>query len=267
MVELTSAQFKVMEYIFNHMDSTGTPPTIREIASYFNWKSIGSAQDVIAALRKKGLLLSNVPGKSRQIVPTKEVSEYFYQYYSKSQNISAKKYSTNQHSYHNSSYLPQPQVLPGFEDSIRVPLIGRVAAGFPHEAIENSAEYISFPNISKNKANKLFALEIEGLSMVFAGLLPKDIVLVELGSEAKDNDIVVASLGFSETTIKRFAKKGSFQYEKNISLILNSDEKNLSLPNAILIPENPEYLPIPFGTHSDDKIIGVVRSLYRKNIF
>ena len=267
MVELTSAQFKVMDFIFNHMDSTGTPPTIREIASYFNWKSIGSAQDVIAALRKKGLLLSNVPGKSRQIVPTKEVSEYFYQYYSQSQLVSTKRGTSHSSTQNYTSNTDPFHVLPGFEDSIRVPLIGRVAAGSPHEAIESPDEYISFPNISKNKASKLFALEIEGLSMLYAGLLPKDIVLVELSSEAKDNDIVVAALGYSETTIKRFAKKGSFQYEKNISFLANSHETNLHLPNAILIPENPDYLPIPFGTHSEDKIIGVVRSLYRKNIF
>ncbi|WGL59614.1 transcriptional repressor LexA [Pigmentibacter sp. JX0631] len=265
MVELTSAQFKVMDFIFNHMDATGTPPTIREIASYFNWKSIGSAQDVIAALRKKGLLLSNVPGKSRQIVPTKEVSEYFYQYYSQSHLVPTKK---NGSSSQTQNFMTNTDhVLPGFENSVRVPLIGRVAAGSPHEAIESSGDYISFPNIAKNKASKLFALEIEGLSMLHAGLLPKDIVLVELCSEAKDNDIVVAALGYSETTIKRFAKKGSFQYEKNISFLINSLEADLQLPNAILIPENPDYLPIPFGNHSDDKIIGVVRSLYRKNIF
>ena len=265
MMGLTNTQFKVMEFIFNHMDTTGTPPTIREIASYFQWKSIGSAQDIIAALRKKGLLLSNVPGKSRQIVPTKEVTEFFFNY----QNNHTKFLSTNFSPFKTKSIKLKnisAQVLPGFEDLLRVPLIGSVSAGLPKEAIENADDFMTFPNNLKisNKENKLFALEVDGLSMINAGLLPNDIVLVESCFNAKDNDIVIASIYNSETTVKRFAKKDSNIYNKNLKyLINNSYEKK---PPAILIPENPNFIPIPFGIHEDDKIIGIVRSLYRRSI-
>lgn len=264
MIELTNAQFKVMEFIFNHMDATGTPPTIREIASYFQWKAIGSAQDVIAALRKKGLLLSNVPGKSRQIVPTKDVTEFFYN----NQN-SAKDFSLNLSPIKNKSVKLKTStfpVLPGFEDLLRVPLVGSVSAGLPQEAIENAGEFISFPYITKisPKSNKLFALQIDGTSMINAGLLPNDIVLVESSLNAKDNDIVIASIHNSETTIKRFANAGSNLYNKNIKFLLNLSENEN--PPAILVPENPNYIPLPFGSHEDDKILGIVRSLYRKNI-
>ncbi len=259
MFELTNVQFKVMEFIFNQMDATGTPPTIREIACYFQWKAIGSAQDVIAALRKKGLLLSPVPGKSRQIVPTKEVAEFFFNYHSHEKDTFIRnKPIKNKKS--------PSQVFSGFEDLLSVPLVGSVRAGLPQEAIENAGEFITFPNnprISlRNK--KFFALQIDGFSMINAGFLPNDIVLVESNSYPQDKDIVIASIYNGETTLKRFAKIGSILYIENSKFILNFSNENM--PLAILVPENPDFTPLPFGLHENDKIIGVVRSLYRKNI-
>lgn len=264
MFELTNVQYKVMEFIFNHMDTTGTPPTIREIASYFQWKAIGSAQDVIAALRKKGLLLSPVPGKSRQIVPTKDVAEIFFQ----CQNSSNEKFVLQKEKNKRSQFKKMPShVLPGFEDLLRVPLVGSVRAGLPQEAIENAGEYITFPAHSKISLQneKIFALQIDGFSMIQAGFLPNDIVLVEANSPPQDKDIVVASIFNGETTLKRFAKKGSPLYKEKSKFIL--EYSNHNDPPAILVPENPDFNPIPFGIHEDDKIIGIVRSLYRKNIY
>ena len=265
MFQLTNVQFKVMEFIFNHMDATGTPPTIREIASYFQWKAIGSAQDVIAALRKKGLLLSPVPGKSRQIVPTKDVSEIFFNY----QGNSKENLSNNNSVKNKKSQVKKinSQVLPGFEDLLRVPLVGSVRAGVPQEAIENAGEYITFPYHSRMtmRNGKVFALQIDGFSMINAGFLPNDIVLVEANPSPQDKDIVIASIYNGETTIKRFAKKGSSLYKEKSKFLI--DYSNNDKPPAILVPENSDFIPIPFGIHEDDKIIGIVRSLYRKNIF
>lgn len=263
MFELTSVQFKVMEFIFNHMDATGTPPTIREIASYFQWKAIGSAQDVIAALRKKGLLLSPAPGKSRQIVPTKDVAEIFFNYHvnSKENSINYKTIKNKKHQYKGTS----SRVLPEFENFLRVPLVGSVKAGVPQEAIENAGEFITFPN-SSLRNGKVFALQIDGFSMIHAGFLPNDIVLVEAtNTNPQDKDIVIAAIYNGETTIKRFAQKGSTLYKENSKFLTNYSIDNE--PPAILIPENPDFIPLPFGLHENDKIIGIVRSLYRKNIY
>jgi repressor LexA len=265
MFELTNVQFKVMEFIFNHMDATGTPPTIREIASYFQWKAIGSAQDVIAALRKKGALLSPVPGKSRQIVPTKDIAEIFFNYQSNSkENLSNNKIIKNKKSQFKKT---DSQVLPGFEDLLRVPLIGSVRAGMPQEAIENAGEFITFPSNSKVslRSGKIFALQIDGFSMIKAGFLPNDIVLVEANPTPQDKDIVIASIYNGETTLKRFAKKGSLLYKENSKFLM--DYSSNDEPPAILVPENSDFVPLPFGLHEDDKIIGIVRSLYRKNIY
>ncbi|BBH52943.1 transcriptional repressor LexA [Fluviispira sanaruensis] len=264
MLELTHVQRKVMEFILNHMDSTGTPPTIREIANYFQWKSVGSAQDVIAALRKKGLLLSPMPGKSRQLVPTAAVLDGIFNQYPAVNTLSHKSRFTSA----KKKYLEKmnnSNVLPGFEDLLRVPMLGIVQAGNPHEAIENAGEFIIFPSVARNtlRDGKVFALNIEGYSMLNVGFLPKDIILVETIQTAHDRDIVVAYLNQGEVTVKRYAQKGSALYKlalKNIS------HKN-PLPPAFLVPENPDFEPIPFGIDESDKIIGIVRSLYRKSVF
>jgi SOS-response transcriptional repressor LexA len=77
MVQLTELQGKVVAYILQCLDKTGMPPTLREIAAHFEWKAVGSAQDVVNVLRKKGFLNPPVPGKSRQLVPTAEAFQWW----------------------------------------------------------------------------------------------------------------------------------------------------------------------------------------------
>ncbi|KAB8033756.1 transcriptional repressor LexA [Fluviispira multicolorata] len=264
MLELTNAQRKVIEFILNHLDATGTPPTIREIANYFQWKSVGSAQDVIAALRKKGLLLSPMPGKSRQLVPSAAVLDGLFTQ-NLADNISSKKPKISHSKRKYFDKLNNSSVLPGFEDLLRVPMLGIVQAGDPHEAIENAGEFITFPSVARNslRGGKVFALNIEGYSMLNVGFLPKDIILVETINTAQDRDIVVASLNNGEVTVKRFAQKGSALYK----LALKNLQNKNPLPPALLVPENPDFESIPFGLEESDKLIGIVRSLYRKSVF
>ncbi|APJ03575.1 transcriptional repressor LexA [Silvanigrella aquatica] len=264
MFELTKVQLNVLEFITKHMDSSGMPPTIREIATHFHWKAIGSAQDVIAALRKKGVLLSPAPGKSRQIVPTLEVTEYICKLKNSNYQLLSLRQTKKSKNEKAATKLNSNNFVT--EENLFVPLVGSVKAGAPQEAIENPEEYIHFPHYSRVSLskNKLFALEIDGFSMINAGFLPKDLVLVEAHPEPHDKDIVIASLQNGETTVKRFAKKDSPLYIKNLKYLTNSN--NCFDPPAILVAENPEFSPLPFGLNEEDKIIGIVRSLYRKSI-
>ena len=86
---------------------------------------------------------------------------------------------------------------------MRVPILGRVTAGQPIYAIENYDGYVDFPiSMARGKAN-LFALRVMGESMIEAGILDGDIVVVESKRYADDGDIVVAMIE-DEATIKRF---------------------------------------------------------------
>jgi repressor LexA len=261
MSELTAVQKKTLDFILSHIESTGIPPTLREIANYFQWKAVGSAQDVVSALRKKGVLLNSTSGKARQIVPAPEIYGGLFQAkidYSKEHHKEKKSTKT--------PFTPLQKIsgpfLPGFEEFIRVPLLGMVQAGNPSEAIEQQQhDYVAFPPISRAslRNSSLFALTVEGFSMLFAGFLPGDTILVEANQSPNDKEIVVACVNHTEVTVKRFAKYGSTLYKK-------AEKELRQTPPAFLMPENPEFSPIPFGNREDDRIIGVVRSLFRKEI-
>lgn len=97
--------------------------------------------------------------------------------------------------------------------SVSVPLVGTVTAGVPITAIEDITDYISF-RPEKNYSNDLFALKIRGESMIKAGILNGDIVVVEKSSCAENGEIVVALCDGEEATVKRFYKeKGHFRLQ------------------------------------------------------
>ncbi len=125
-------------------------------------------------------------------------------------------------------------------DTCSVPLVGVVTAGEPITAIENIEGYVSFPAKPGEEPGSLFALRVQGDSMKDAAILNNDIVIVRKCSYAENGDIVVALLGGSQATVKRFYK-----------------EEN----HYRLQPENPIYQPI-ICDHLEllGKVVGVVRN-------
>lgn len=104
-----------------------------------------------------------------------------------------------------------------------IPVLGRVTAGIPVLAEENFDGYIDFvPNGTKYKNNDLFALRVSGMSMLYAGILDGDFVIVEKGDYAENGDIVVAMIE-DEATVKTFYREnGGFRLQ----------------------PQNPDFDPI-----------------------
>lgn len=90
--------------------------------------------------------------------------------------------------------------------SLKVPLVGTVTAGQPITAIENIASYISYVP-EKHHSGELFALHVRGESMINAGILDGDIVIVEQCETAENGEIVVALVNDDEATVKRFYKE------------------------------------------------------------
>jgi repressor LexA len=90
--------------------------------------------------------------------------------------------------------------------SISIPVIGTVTAGIPITAVEDITGYVSF-EADKAYTNPLFALKIRGESMINAGILDGDIIIVEQCVYAENGDIVVALVDREEATVKRFYKE------------------------------------------------------------
>ena len=93
------------------------------------------------------------------------------------------------------------------ENVVDVALIGMVTAGNPVEAIERPDEYISLPTNVINSKKEVFALNVEGTSMINKGILNGDIVIVERKNDANNGDIVVAMTSENEVTLKTFYKE------------------------------------------------------------
>ncbi|HUF85891.1 MAG TPA: transcriptional repressor LexA [Thermohalobaculum sp.] len=99
-------------------------------------------------------------------------------------------------------------VGPGVE-ARDVPLIGRIAAGAPIEALENGPAPVGVPSMMLSRAGEHYALEVKGDSMIDAGIHEGDIVVIRRQDSADNGDIVVALIEDSEATLKRLRRKGS----------------------------------------------------------
>ena len=166
---LTKKQERIFEFVRNHLQDTGYPPTVREIGTAFGISEKG-AHDHLNAIEKKGYI-RRVPKKPRAI----EILEF----------------------------VPKKQP----QTAIEVPIIGRVAAGEPVLASQNIEGTLPVPR-EVVKEDTCFALRINGESMIEAGIFEGDLVIVRSQNYADAGDIVVALLD-EEATVKRFFRDGT----------------------------------------------------------
>lgn len=202
--KLTKRQKDILEYIKRFSANKKYPPSIREIAANFNLSSPATAHVHVNKLIEKGYLKR---GKG-------------------------------------SNHLLELQVPNEFEKEsdgvVAVPLLGKVTAGNPIEAIEVPDELISLPSYLLPKKKEVFTIKVDGDSMVNAGIYDKDIVIVERTNVAKNGDIVVAMDDENQVTIKRYFKEKDY---------------------IRLQPENDYMLPIIL---KEATILGKAIGLYRK---
>ena len=169
--KLTKRQKDILEYIKKFSAQKKYPPSIREIAANFNLSSPATAHVHVKKLIEKGYLKR---GKG-------------------------------------SNHLLELQVPNEFEykndEVVTVPLLGKVAAGSPIEAIEKPNEFFSLPAELLPKNKEVFTLEVNGDSMINVGIFDGDIVIVKKEKTANNGEIVVAMTDENEVTLKRFYKE------------------------------------------------------------
>ncbi|MBN1576589.1 MAG: transcriptional repressor LexA [Chitinispirillaceae bacterium] len=168
--ELTAQQQRVVSYILSYRSQNGFPPTVREIAAAFGYRSPNNVRQHLRLIEQKGFIRL-LPGKARGI----EISA----------SLAAGEY--------------------GEEGERGVPFIGSVAAGKPITAIENVDGYVTLDR-SIFKGGGLFALRIKGDSMNGMGILNGDIVVVRKKSQAEPGEVVVVIID-GDATLKRFIRE------------------------------------------------------------
>jgi len=209
--KLTDRQEEILTFIKQFTLDSGYPPTLREIGKHFQISSTFGVKRHLEALVKKGFI--NIESNaSRGISMIRRNSEDL--------------------------------IDATFRDDnafVKIPIIGRVAAGLPINAVENlEGSLVVDPSFLK-KAEDAFALRVKGDSMINAGINDRDLVIVSPKEQAKNGDIVVAMLN-DEATVKKFE-------------FINNKIR--------LIAENNAYLPIEVKTEDDFKLIGKVKGVVR----
>ncbi len=204
MEKLTSQQEKMLDKIKQYLVKRGYAPTVRELCQEMDLSSTATVQVHLNNLEKKGYIRKE-DGKNRTI-----------------------------------ELLVDNEYLPKSENIVEVPLLGKITAGNPIEAIERPDEYFSLPSYLIPNNKDVFTLLVSGTSMINAGILDGDIVIVERRNTANNGEIVVAMTDENEVTLKTFYK-----------------EKD----HIRLQPENDSMEPFIFDNVT---ILGKAIGLYRK---
>ncbi|BCA85785.1 LexA repressor [Enterococcus saigonensis] len=195
-------QIEILKFIHDRVSQKGYPPTVREIGEAVSLSSTSTVHGHLSRLEKKGLILRD-PTKPRAI----ELTE-----------LGLEKIGA------------QPETIP---------MLGVVTAGEPILAVEEASDFFPIPPHLLNDSGSLFMLTIRGESMINAGILDGDQVIVRKQASANNGDIVIAMTDEDEATCKRFFKERDY---------------------IRLQPENDYLEPIIL---QNVKILGLVVGLYR----
>ncbi|MBF7125526.1 transcriptional repressor LexA [Pediococcus pentosaceus] len=205
---ISTKQLSVLEYIYKTVNAQGYPPTVREIGSAIGLSSTSTVHGHIDRLQKNGFLEKD-PTKPRALEITKLGLDAL-----------------------------------GVQDkNPTIPLLGVVTAGEPILAVEEATDFFPVPPEYENDSSNLFMLTIRGESMINAGILSGDQVIVRKQSTADNGTIVIAMTDENEATCKRFYRE--------------SDHIRLQ-------PENDTMAPIILDNVT---ILGKVVGLFRDNIY
>jgi repressor LexA len=212
---LTQRQREIYDFVVRYTEERGYPPTVREIGEAVGLASPSTVHAHLANLERAGMLKRD-PTKPRALVLTARAR---------------------------GSASPATAVATSEERVARLPLVGQIAAGGPLLAEQNIEEYLAVPE-PLSRGGDEFLLRVKGDSMIEAGILDDDYVVVRRQQTARDGDIVVALAGDDESadeaTVKRFFRENG--------------QIRLQPENAALEPLYPAHVQI-LG-----KVIGVFRS-------
>ncbi|WP_374031335.1 transcriptional repressor LexA [Bdellovibrio bacteriovorus] len=184
---LTPKEKSVLEFIEAHILSSGVSPSYQEIKDHFGLASFNSVQNYLKQLTNKGYI-SNPQNLKRAIQVLHSASAVQDQLQSKT--VSTKTGS------------PRTQLLQARDEILSLPLLGKVAAGQPIEALKHD-EFVDVPPSMVRNPSKSFALKVQGDSMIEDGIFDEDIILIQKQNSANNGDIIVATVD-NEATVKRF---------------------------------------------------------------
>jgi repressor LexA len=204
---LTEKQKELLLFIHERMQEKGVPPSFDEMKDALDLKSKSGIHRLITALVERGFI-RRLPHRARAIevirLPENQTAPAAA---SPKRATGGFQPSVIEGSRTSRDLAPPPSTVIDSR-TVSVPVMGRIAAGTPISAIQNHSHDIACPpDLLTNGEH--FALEVKGDSMIEAGILDGDIVIIRRCDTAENGDIVVALVDAEEATLKRLRKKGT----------------------------------------------------------
>ena len=201
---LTTKQHELLVFIDRHLRETGCSPSFEEMKDALDLRSKSGIHRLISALEERGFLRRHkhraraleVLRLSEDLTPLpREMPR------------EAQRFSPNVIRGDFSGKLPGVRAA-GVAGAVSIPLYGKIAAGLPIEALNDHSVEIEVPVALMGKGDH-FALEVEGDSMIEAGILDGDTVIIRKGEAAENGQIIVALIDENEVTLKRLRRRGN----------------------------------------------------------
>ncbi|WP_208437960.1 transcriptional repressor LexA [Bartonella taylorii] len=202
---LTCKQYELLLFIHNHMKETGIPPSFDEMKIALELSSKSGIHRLMVALEQRGFI-RRLPNRARAVEVIRLPEKITFNL-SLARKISPSKIEKNKR-----------EISKNFDDldnfkienkkNITIPIMGRIAASVPASAILQQTNTLSLPQDMINSGEH-YALEVRDDSMIEAGILDKDTIIVKCQSTAISGEIVVAFIDKEEATLKRYRRKGT----------------------------------------------------------
>jgi repressor LexA len=234
----------VLDYVNEHIEQNGYPPSVREICAALGYKSTSTVHIYLKALEREGKIIK-APSKPRTLRVMRpdenDGARPADSAVKQTRRMQIRNRAAGTHPAIHSQGKPggANDHFAASDETVYVPVIGRVTAGKPIFALENIEYTFPVPSFFTNSAN-VFMLKVEGDSMINAGIFDRDFILVRHQPTAQNGEIVVALIG-DEATVKTFYKEHN---------------------RIRLQPENELYSPI-YAT-GNCTIVGKVIGIFRK---
>lgn len=198
---LTRKQLELLNFIQTRVARDGVPPSFDEMKDALDLRSKSGIHRLITALEERGFI-RRLAHRARaiEIVKLPEALE----------NGAAERAGFSPKVIKGDRIDPPRNALPvAAIDAMEIPLMGRIAAGVPIEAIAQVSSHVAVPGAMLSGRGEHYALEVKGDSMIEAGINEGDVVVIRSQATADNGDIVVALVEEQEATLKRYYRRGA----------------------------------------------------------
>ncbi|WP_455482538.1 transcriptional repressor LexA [Bartonella sp. B35(2025)] len=203
---LTCKQYELLLFIHDYIKKTGVPPSFDEMRNALELASKSGIHRLIIALEERGFI-HRLPNRARAMEVIRLPDKITFNL-SSARKIFSSMIDKNKREIAKRSFGNLDNFDAEDKQNATVPIMGRIAAGVPISAIQQQTNTLSLPS-NMISLGEYYALEVKDDSMIEAGILDKDTIIVKCQNTATSGEIVIAFIDKKEATLKRYRRKGA----------------------------------------------------------